>query len=109
MDKTLYELSIYYDPDPQFPNIDNPIPRWTVEININKHYKIKYSPIILNFCYLDHTVAESCKNLCDDILKTFFSELKKHPKKISITDLTSKIANLYPVEMDYTSVKQTYK
>lgn len=105
MDKHNFKLSMYYDPDPQFPNQNNPIPRWSIGIIINKHYKIKDSPIILTFCYTNINAAGKCKTLSNNILEEFFGQIKSSINKVTTAELANKIESLCPLEIDHVAIR----
>lgn len=105
MDKNNFKLSMYYDPDPQVPNQNNPIPRWSIEIIINKHYKVKDSPIILAFCYTNINAAEKSKTLSNNILEEFFDQIKSSSSKVTTVELENKIESLCPKEIDHVAIR----
>lgn len=109
MNNQLYDISTYYDPNPQYPYHDNPIPRWTVEIKIKKHYKIKNSPMVLSFCYLDLTTAQKFEQLCVNILEEYFIKVKKAFCKHDTFKLESTLASLCPDHIDHSYVHYTLK
>lgn len=105
MKKRLYEISIQFDPNPQFPYQNNPIPRWSVVIKINRHYKIEYSPVLLTFCYLNQIEAVKCKVYCDEFLMNeFFAHIKSCSKRQTTVYLEHKIVELFPKDLNYATV-----
>ncbi|MBP2637344.1 MAG: hypothetical protein H6Q72_3251 [Firmicutes bacterium] len=105
MDKNNFKLSMYYDPDPQSPNQNNPLPRWSIEIIINKHYKVKDSLIILTFCYTNINAAEKCKTLSNDILEEFFGKIVNSTSKVTTVELANEIESLYPKKIDHVAIR----
>ena len=109
MKKCLYEIPIQFDPNPQFPYQNNPIPRWSVVIKIYRHYKLKSSPALLTFCYLNQIEAVKCKVYCEEFfLNEFFAQIKACSKPQKIEDLSYRIINLFSKNLDYASVQPEF-